>query len=180
MKSVLKILFVITFAISCNSQQKGIENVVREWHGKEIVLPQQIEYKTLGQSSASSALWDSTYKILTYIDSIGCSSCQLGLSNWQMLIDSSNFQKLDVSFLFIVHSSDFLNFDKEVLLYNFDYPIIYDYQNQFYKLNRFPPAPYRTFLLDKDNKVQITGSPINNPMMWELYKKEITRQPIHQ
>ena len=74
-------------------------------------------------------------------------------------------------FIFVVHSSDFKRFDAEVSFYKFDYPIIYDYHNSFDKLNKFPPAPYRTFLLDKDNKVQLIGSPINNPQIWELYKK---------
>jgi hypothetical protein len=35
--------------------------------------------------------------------------------------------------------------------------------------------PYRTFLLDKDNKVLLVGSPIKNPKMWALYEKIITQ-----
>lgn len=30
---------------------------------------------------------------------------------------------------------------------------------------------YRTFLLDKNNKIQLVGSPVNNSKMWQLYKK---------
>ena len=57
----------------------------------------------------------------------------------------------------------------------FDEPIIYDYHNQFFKLNQFPPDPYRTFLLDKQNKVQLIGNPVETPQLWELYNKVITQ-----
>ena len=171
-------IFIILFFFFLNSCQMSrksdIKKIIQEWQEKEILIPAEIEYKTLGQNTVNSALWNSPYKILTYIDSIGCSSCQLRFSEWEILINSCKLQKLDVSFLFVVHSSDFINFDKEIRFYGFDYPIIFDYKNQFDKFNHFPPAPYRTFLLDKDNKVQLIGSPINNPTMWELYKKEIT------
>ena len=53
---------------------------------------------------------------------------------------------------------------------------IYDYNNDFEKLNHFPPAPYRTFLLDKENRVQVIGSPINNPEVWERYKNIILQK----
>jgi len=157
-------------------QKNNIKKIVQEWQGKEILIPANVEYKILGQNTSGSTLWSSPHKILTYIDSVGCSGCKLGLSEWKMLIDSSKLQKLNVSFLFVIHSSDFIHFDREVRLHEFNYPIIYDYQNRFDSINHFHPAPYNTFLLDKDNKVQLIGSPINNPEMWELYKKAIIQQ----
>jgi len=155
------------------SRKSEIKKVIQEWQGKEILIPTDITFKSLGRDTASSYLWNKPYKIFTYIDSIGCSSCQLGMFDWYALIDLCKLQHFDVSFLFVVHSSDFTHFDSEVLSFQFDYPIIYDYQNQFDKLNNFPPLPFRTFLLNKDNKVILTGTPINNPEMWKLYKKEI-------
>ncbi len=43
------------------------------------------------------------------------------------------------------------------------------------------PSDYRfhTFLLDKDNRVVLVGSPIGNPKMWELYKSTIARLAAH-
>jgi hypothetical protein len=155
------------------SRKREIKRMVQEWQGKEIIIPDEITFKSLGSDTVCSYLWDKKYKIFTYIDSIGCTSCQLGLSEWKILIDSCNRQQLDVGFIFAVHSSDFKIFSLEIQLRMFDYPIIYDYQNQFQNLNLFPPAPYRTFLLDKDNKVKLIGTPINNHKIWELYKKVI-------
>jgi hypothetical protein len=59
----------------------------------------------------------------------------------------------------------------EVCFNDFKYPIIYDYHNDFDKLNHFPPYPYRTFLLDKNNKVLLIGSAINIHVMCEKYLK---------
>ena len=42
------------------------------------------------------------------------------------------------------------------------------------KLNYFPKLPNcQTFLLDSQNRVILIGNPIDNPLMWELYKNEM-------
>jgi len=174
--SFASILFLIFVVCSCQFSRKGnINNIIQEWHGKEIVIPTDVVFKILGRDTLCASLWDASYKIFTNADSVGCSSCQLGLPLWKAFIDSCRLQKIDIEFIFAVHSSNFKRFDGEVRIYDFDHPIIYDYKDSFDKLNHFPPAPYRTFLLDKDNKVLLIGSPINNPKMWELYQKVITQ-----
>ena len=169
------ILFVLFFGSCQISRKENIQKIIQEWHGKEIFIPDDITFKSLGRDTASSYLWKKPYKIFTYIDSIGCSSCNLNLSDWKKLIDLCRQQQIDVGFIFTVHSSDFEQFIDDLYFNDFNYPIIYDYHNSFDKLNQFPPTPYRTFLLDKDNKVQLIGSPINNPQIWELYKNLITQ-----
>ena len=153
------------------SKKQDIQQMVYDWRGREIFIPFDVQFKTLGRDTLCTDLWDKPYKIFTYIDSIGCSSCQLGLHEWKEFIDSCQREQMDIGFIFAVHSSDYRLFDGEVRFYEFDYPIIYDYHNEFDRLNHFPPAPYRTFLLDRGNKVQVIGSPVNNPEMWELYQK---------
>ena len=175
MKAIFKILLVVIALHNCSSKQKGIENMIREWQGKEIIIPQQIEYKLLGCDTVCSDLWDMPYKILTYVDSVGCTICKMGLSQWQELIELCERHQLNVAFLFVIHSSDYNLLSNDLIAFEFNYPVIYDEHNLFDKLNRFPPVPYRTFLLDKDNKVQLVGSPIENPKIWELYKKVITK-----
>jgi hypothetical protein len=157
------------------SRNDRVKKIVQEWQGKEILIPDDVMFKFFGRDTTCSYLWDKPYKIFTYVDSIGCLSCQLHLFDWKELIDLCRQQQIDVGFIFIVHSSDFNQFNKEVRSEIFNYPIIYDYNNKFEKLNHFSQRPYRTFLLDKDNKVQLIGSPINNHTMWELYKKVMTQ-----
>mgnify|MGYP000925728807 FL=1 len=44
-------------------------------------------------------------------------------------------------------------------------------------LNKFPKNPqYQTFLLDKDNKILLIGSPIGNHHIWNLYKQIIKKE----
>ena len=173
-------LFILTviLASSCQMSRKDyIKGIVKEWQGKEILIPEdEMVVKFLGRDTLCVDLWSKPYKIFTYIDSIGCTSCQLNFDPWKELIALCQIQQLDVSFLFVIHSSNFENFDDEVRFFEFDYPLIYDYKNSFDKINNFPPSPYRTFLLDKDNKIQVIGSPTNNSRIWELYKKVISQQ----
>ena len=130
----------------------------------------------MGHDTLCSDMWNNSYKIFTYVDSMGCTSCRLGLQQWKDLIDSCRIQQWKISFLFVVHSNNYAMFEEAIKYFEFDYPIIYDHNNKFEKINRFPVEPYRTFLLDKNNKVKLVGSPINNSKMWELYKRIITQQ----
>ena len=177
MKSIIKILLIAAIFFSCNSQQKEIKKIVKEWQGKEIVVPGQIEYKVLGRDTICSDLWGNQYKILTYIDSVGCSSCQMGLHFWQEIIETFEREQLDVSILFVIHSKNYPLLSRELIAADFNYPVIYDHNNLFDKLNQFPPAPYRTFLLDKNNKVILIGSPVDNRQIWDIYKELILQRP---
>ena len=165
-------LLIVTFFILCSckeSQKKQTERILNEWQGKEIIIPPAVTFKHFGKDTLCNYLWDKPYKIFVYVDSVGCSSCQLGLQAWKGIVQNHS-RKIDLGFIFVVHSSNFNRLDTDVLILDFDYPIIYDYNNYFDKLNNFPPAPFRTFLLDKDNKVLLIGSPIGNIEMWEKYK----------
>ena len=175
MKTVFKLILIVIFFNSCNSRQKDIQVIINEWQGKDILLPQQIAYKVLGRDTVCSDLWNKPYKIFTYVDSIGCSSCQMRLDHWKSIIDLFTIQQLDVAVIFVVHSSNYKLLDKDLIANDFNHPIIYDYYDKFNKINHFPPIPYRTFLLDKDNKVKLLGSPLDSPEIWELYKKVITQ-----
>ena len=177
MKASIYLILFTVLAISCQTKRDKVEKVIKEWQGKEILIPDvNFAYNVLGRDTIlGTDLWDKPYKILTYIDSIGCSACQMEIPLWMELMDSCKLQQLDVSFIFVIHSDDFIKLGHDVQIFGFDHPIIYDYQNSFDKINHFPPPPYRSFLLDKDNKVQLIGLPIKNPKMWELYKKTITQ-----
>jgi hypothetical protein len=165
-------IIICCLVASCSSS-KDDKKAVALWQGKEMLYPQQVEYKAMARDTSISC--DYSYTILTYIDSIGCTGCQLNIPAWKQMIDSLTALQLDAHVLFVVHSNDYEYFELMLKIYNFTYPIAYDYHNTFDKLNHFPPAPYRTFLLDKDNNVLLVGSPVNNPAMWALYKKMITQ-----
>ena len=78
------------------------------------------------------------------------------------------------SFIFIVQSKNrnlTEHYIREALP---DIPVIYDSISNFISANGLPQeSAYHTLLLDKNNRVRLIGSPINNDKLWELYKKEI-------
>jgi hypothetical protein len=175
MRAFINILLIASICFSCNSPQKEIGKLVKKWQGKEIILPQKIEFKILGRDTICTDLWDKPYKILTYIDSVGCLSCQMGLPFGEEIIGIFMREKYDVPILFVIHSNNYHLLSRELIATDFNYPVIYDDNNLFDKLNHFPPAPYRTFLLDKNNKIILIGSPIDNSPIWELYKDIISK-----
>ena len=179
MNKILFFLNVIAFFFlynCCISHEKQIDKVKLEWAGKKIIIPSNIRFKSLNKDTLCSYLWEKQYKIFIYVDSTGCASCKMGMFEWKGKIQLCKQQNMDIGFIFVVHPSNFHSFEADILMSYFDYPIIYDYNNDFEKLNHFPPAPYRTFLLDKENRVQVIGSPINNPEIWEQYKSIILKQ----
>ena len=52
----------------------------------------------------------------------------------------------------------------------FTYPVCFDREDAFNRVNRFPSEmALQTFLLDKDNRVVAIGNPVHNPQVKELY-----------
>ncbi|MDR1340067.1 MAG: hypothetical protein LBK58_08465 [Prevotellaceae bacterium] len=173
-----EIFLISILLLSChsnkNNETEKIKLIVREWQNKTIKIPPgSIEYKVTGRDTICPDIWSKPYKILTYVDSIGCTGCQLGLPQWKQFIDLSVIEQLDIGFIFIVHSVDYEIFELMLQESDFHYPIIYDRNNDFDKLNHFSKSAYRTFLIDKDNKVLLLGSPVYNPELIKLYKKTI-------
>ena len=61
--------------------------------------------------------------------------------------------------------------------YRLQFPVLLDTAGIFERSNpQLPENPvFHTFLLDRDNRVVLVGSPLGNPKMWELYKSTIDR-----
>ena len=58
--------------------------------------------------------------------------------------------------------------------YHFDYPVYVDRAKEFNELNNFPDnMNFRTFLVDKDNRILICGNPVGNEKIKDLYLKMI-------
>ena len=163
------VFFILSFLfVSCTeSEKERMNRLVLEWSGKEIVFPNDLNSRLLG--SVASFDYKSEYTIVTYIDSVGCTSCKLQLSQWKHLmikLDSIN----NTSVLFFLHQKNEKGINYILKRDNFTYPVCIDENDSFNKLNHFPSdMMFQTFLLDKDNKVVAIGNPIQNPRVKELY-----------
>ena len=177
MKKLLYISLLLSLLTACKENNKEkFALLVQEWQGKEIVFPQDMAFTRFVTESVDYRIPDAEYKVLVYVDSVGCTSCKLQLPKWQELIahvDSAT--NGNVPFIFIFQSKD----DRELRYIlkrdNFDRPVCIDRNNRFDELNQFPQdITFQTFLLDKDNKVKVIGNPVHNLAVRDLYLKQIT------
>lgn len=173
-------VLLILFSSCQNKTKNHVIQLVREWEGKEIQFPPNSVFTIQGKDTIKHSGDNCDYKIVTYIDSIGCTSCKLQLQNWKDFIlkmDSLNHDK--VSFLFYFYPKDKSELRFIFQRDSFEYPICLDENDSFNKLNHFPSdMTFQTFLLNRNNKVLAIGNPIHNPKIRELYVKIIRGESI--
>lgn len=167
----LALLMLILLPSCKQTQSEKLEKLLREWTGKEIVFPNNPSFTIYGEQEADFKIPTDGYKVVHYLDSIGCISCKLNLEKWKEYIaymDSATNGTLPCVFFF--HAKEKREVKISLKEDNFDYPVCMDTANEFYQLNRFPMYPIlQTFLLDKDNRIVAMGDPVTNPKIKELY-----------
>jgi hypothetical protein len=180
---ILGVLILLAGFLSCKKESRKVEikTIVKEWTGKQIQFPKDIQCNILGKDTVSdfcSGLFQKEYKILMYIDSAGCSSCRLKLAQWKQLIEESDSLFQDrLGFLLFFQPKNKKDLDYLFHTNRFDYPVFIDMNRTINQLNHFPDkAEYQCFLLDKNNKVLMIGNPSLNLKIWELYKQTILGQ----
>ena len=165
-------LFLLLFCTSCvdNRERTARENV-NKWLGKEILLPHAVFTKMLSDT-VDFPYQQSDYKILVYVDSLGCTECKLKLDDWKMMMQEEIMN--NVAFLFFIQGKSESDLKQTLSRHNFRYPICFDKSGSLNKHNQFPKeGAYHTFLLDQGNKVLAIGNPIHNPRVKALYMKII-------
>ena len=177
MKKLLYISLLLSLLTACKENNKEkFALLVQEWQGKEIVFPQDMAFTRFVTEPVDYRIPDAEYKVLVYVDSVGCNSCKLQLPKWQELIahvDSAT--NGNVPFIFVFQSKDDRELRYILKCDNFDRPVCIDRNNRFNSSNRFPQdITFQTFLLDKDNKVKVIGNPVHNLAVRDLYLKQIT------
>ena len=165
-----------SFFVSCaDNRTTSAAELVSQWEGREIVFPQNSIFTIQGRDTVDFLFQDAPYKILTYVDSVGCLSCKLQLEGWNELIgelESSVSEKVPVVLYFntpryrevmaLTRSSRYIQ------------PICIDIPDSLNLLNHFPSQmSFQTFLLDKDNKVIAIGNPVNNQKIKDLFLRLI-------
>lgn len=175
-KIVTLIMCVWTLASCQESREEAMLRLVNEWNGKEIKFPSRSVFTIQGKDTVDFEFVDADYKVVTYIDSVGCTSCKLQLPRWKQLIEEvDSLTGGSVPFLFYFHPKDL----KELRYYtcrdDFTYPVCFDEKDELNQLNQFPlEMAFQTFLLDRDNKVVAIGNPVLNPKVKELYLGLVT------
>jgi hypothetical protein len=176
---LLFVAFCSIYSCSDNRKQKAIvKSIVIEWVDREILFPAvtpcYFEEMSMDTSKYSSLL-EYDYKVLLYVDSMGCTSCKLRLLDWKQLIgEADSVFAGKMGFLFFFYPKNKKELRALLSSHQMDYPVFIDESNEINRLNNFPSkTEYQCFLLDKDNRVLLVGNPTLNPRIWELYKEVI-------
>lgn len=134
-----------------------------------IVFPDSFKTVNNGNNPIQEAINDEEhYQIITVIQG-ECPPCIMELESWSNLI--YEFKELPVSFIFIIHARQFINYEEITRKIGFEYPVILDPDNLFMKSN-FPENyhQYPTFLC-KDFRIIAIGNPVRS----NKTKKEFIR-----
>lgn len=176
MRNILYIFILFLLASCQESDKERIARLVNEWSGKEVKFPEHSVFTIQGKDTVAMDYRNANFKVITYVDSIGCTSCKLQLHRWKELIaEMDSLTSGAIPFLFYFHPKDVKELRYLTRRDNFTYPVCFDEHDEFNSLNLFPSEmTFQTFLLDKENKVIGMGNPIHNPKVKELYLMKIT------
>lgn len=169
---IYSLLMIVCCFCSCQeSDKERFTCLVKEWERKQIHFPDHSVFTVQGKDTVDFNFKDADYKVVTYVDSAGCTGCKLQLHRWKELmaeVDSLSDGK--VPFLFYFHPKDIKEVRYLTRKDGFTYPVCFDGKDDFNRLNHFPEdMMFQTFLLDKENKVVAIGNPVLNPKVKELY-----------
>lgn len=174
MSKLIFLLVTISF-FSCT--KNTITKELQELKKYSISIPSDIMVINNGQL-ISSFIHDTLYaKLIIYYDSTECSSCHIAhLNDWNEIIQISHqYNKFRPIFIFSPSKSKISDVLNAIEKFPFNYPMLLDFENKFYKKNTFIPnnLNYHTFLLNKNNQIILVGNPLYNSQLWNLYQKTI-------
>jgi hypothetical protein len=177
-KTIPVLLCCMLCLLSCkpkDNRKETLARLVTEWQGKTVVFPDSPVFTRFATDTVDYRIPASGYKVLVYVDTIGCTSCRLQLLKWKEWIQTVDSVTGDaVPFLFFFYPKDLKNIRFMLERDGFDRPVCIDFQDKLNKQNRFPAdMTFQTFLLDKDNKVVVIGNPVHNTSVKNLYLKQI-------
>ena len=159
---ILLWLFYIVF------QKSGKVNMFR----KQIVLPDDLVFTKCLTDTVEMKF--NGLKIVRYIDSLSCYGCELKertSGEFICLIDSISHGSVP----YIVYVHPYNRKSMRIIMHRdkIDFPICFDENDVFRKLNEFSPQEKVFCLLDSNNNVLVWGNPIHNRALCSLYVKTI-------
>lgn len=175
MNKIYMFLLLLLFVTSCKKDKgEQIARLIQSWESQEIVFPENSIFTIQGKDTINFKP-NTDFKIVTYIDSTGCTGCKLQLLEWQdFMQEVDSVSNKNVSFIFYFHPKDKKELRHLLRLNNFTHPVCFDEKDEFNALNKFPKErELQTFLLNRENKVIAIGNPHYTPALKSVYLKRI-------
>ncbi len=169
---LLMLLFIVFASCKNNGNEASVIKILKEWYGKEVVFPNNPVFTIFGQDTVDFSFRNAEYKVVSYVDTLGCLSCKLQLDKWKDVIHRiDSVSDVRVPFVFVFSPEKLRDVMYATKSGGFDYPILLDLKGEFNALNHFPDNfNFQTMLLGKDNKVLAIGNPVQNPKIIDLYQ----------
>ncbi len=130
---------ILFFSCSNNKKEKEeIANLVYEWQGKEILFPENILFTRNGIDTLDFKPQETDFRVLTYVDFLDCTSCELQLPKWkEMIAYVDSVVPGKVTFFFFFKSKDFKEIRQVLMNEKFDHPVCADVNDELNQLNHF-------------------------------------------
>ena len=159
-----------------NTTKKKIEEMVKSWQEKEIIFPEGLIFTKHGKDTIGYNIPASEYKIILYVDSVGCTECKLQLHKWKEFItEVDSLTNGAVPVLFFFYPKDLREISFLLRRDSIHIPVCIDKQNRMNRINHFPSHQmYQCFLVDKENKVIYIGNPVHNRKIRDIYLSTIS------
>lgn len=163
LKFIIKILCLmgVCLLIGC-SKSNNLKEEVDHLVGRTISVPLPTDAKC-------------KYKIVYYVDSIGCIPCKIKPNKWMAFKDKTKTVNYEI--IFITHPNAYHNLLKLIKAKDLSFVrVVLDKNNTWFKqLNITYDLLLNTFLLDSTNKVVLVGSPFYNEKMEQIYISTISK-----
>ena len=157
---LLTILFHLAgCSISTNDHVNSTYNKLEKIYSPKIIFDKYYSFSNHLYDLESKFNQSPKPKILVYIDSSGCTNCRIyNLRSWKNYLKDIK-PPIDIVYLF--QTQDISTLKKTLFLVKLDTTsIYYDIHNNFENKNTFiKKCGFNTFLLDKDNRIILAGSP---------------------
>lgn len=182
MRKILFYGFLTCLLFSCKeSKTERIASLIKSWQNRTVFYPPGAELLSFrGDSIYQYTIKHTDYAIVSYIDSVGCTSCKLQLPEWEKLIATiDSVSGGSVPCLFFFHPKSKKELVSLLKRTHFSYPVCVDDTDSLNKLNHFPTdVMFQTFLVDKNRKVLAIGNPVYNPQVKALYLNIISGKGV--
>ena len=101
----------LAVCVSCReSRHNQMERLVQEWNGKEIRFPSHPVFTRFVTDTVPYRIPKNDYKVVVFVDSVGCISCKLQLPKWkEFMHEVDSLCEGKVSFVFFFQSADVRN-----------------------------------------------------------------------
>ncbi len=164
---------LILTACASRSDADRYFRLVEEWQGRTIEFPSVMVDVATGDTIDTG---EADFILLTYVDSAGCTACNMKLSLWSIFLDSldSITGEYEVLPLMVINSDDDRELSYLIRSDAYGYPVIMDKEDSLNSLNHFSEEiHYQTLLLDRNHRVVAVGNPVLKSSVADLYRSII-------